>query len=86
MVVWFGPRAAECEGEPRHPATVLSMGEQIDRAELATTAEQLRAVLAAIAAGELSCSPGYRSRLQGAVTALESIAAGDQAGVSEAGS
>jgi hypothetical protein len=34
----------------------------------------LRQLLAAIDAGELSCSTGYRTRLNGAVVALESLA------------
>lgn len=45
--------------------------------ELLTTAVMLRRLLAAIDAGELSCSPRYRTRLQGAVVSLESLAASD---------
>ena len=55
------------------------MGEQISHSDVVTAIGSLRAVLAVIEAGELSCSPAYRNRLQGAVVALDSLAAG-QAG------
>jgi hypothetical protein len=42
--------------------------------ELLATAAMLRQLLAAIDAEELSCSTGYRTRLHGAVVALESLA------------
>jgi len=48
---------------------------------MAEAAAGIRLVLAAIDAGELSCSAAYRNRLQGAVVALESLARGDQTGV-----
>jgi hypothetical protein len=37
-------------------------------------AESMRRLLAAIDAGEMSCSKGYRKQLQGAVVALEAMA------------
>jgi hypothetical protein len=46
-----------------------------------TAIGSLRAVLAAIDAGELSCSAAYRNRLQGAVVALESLTRSDQMSV-----
>lgn len=42
---------------------------------VAEAAASMRRLLAAIDSGELSCSPAYRNRLQGAVVALENIAA-----------
>ena len=57
------------------------MGEQINHSDVVTTIGSLCAVLAAIDAGELSCSPAYRNRLQGAVVALESLARSDQTSV-----
>jgi hypothetical protein len=50
---------------------VACMGEQISQSDLVTASGSLRAALAAIDAGELSCSAAYRNRLQGAVVALE---------------
>jgi hypothetical protein len=55
-------------------ATVPGMSQLISRSELASVVDSLRAVLAAIDAGELSCSPAYRNRLQGAVVALDALA------------
>ena len=49
------------------------MGEQISHIDMVTVIGSLRAVLAAIDLGELSCSAAYRNRLQGAVVALESL-------------
>jgi hypothetical protein len=54
------------------------MGEQISHRDVMTATGSLRAVLAAIDAGELSCSAAYRNRLQGAVAALESLARSNQ--------
>jgi hypothetical protein len=48
----------------------------INRAALGAVAEQVRAVLAGVDAGELSCSRAYRNRLQGAAVALEALARG----------
>lgn len=42
-------------------------------------AVSMRALLAATNAGEMSCSAAYRNRLQGAVMAIESVAAGSPA-------
>jgi hypothetical protein len=42
-------------------------------------AASMRRLLAAIDAGEMSCSKGYRRHLQGAVVALEAMARGGQA-------
>lgn len=39
----------------------------------------MRRILAAIDAGELACSAAYRNRPQGAVVALEGVAAGSPA-------
>lgn len=57
-------------------ATVPGMSQPISRNELASAVNSLRAVLAAIDAGELSCSTAYRNRVQGAVVALEALAQG----------
>lgn len=48
---------------------------------MASAAEQLRAVLAEIGSGELTCSPGLRNRLEGAVLALDAVAGGEPAEV-----
>lgn len=50
-------------------------GGSVDDRAVAEVATSMRRLLAAIDVGELSCSPAYRNRLQGAVVALESIAA-----------
>ncbi|MFT7835598.1 hypothetical protein Q5530_05555 [Saccharothrix sp. BKS2] len=42
----------------------------------AETAERLRAVLESIDAGELEAEPGQRAYLEGAMDALEALAAG----------
>jgi hypothetical protein len=42
-------------------------------------AASMRRLLAAIDAGEMSCSKGYRTQLQGAVVALEAMARCGQA-------
>jgi hypothetical protein len=55
------------------------MGEQISQFDVVTAIGSLRAVLAAIDAGELSCSAAYRNRLQGAVVALEALQGGTMA-------
>jgi hypothetical protein len=57
------------------------MDEQINHSDVMTTIGSLRAALAAIDAGKLSCSAAYRNRLQGAVVALESLARSDQTNV-----
>lgn len=57
------------------------MDEQISQSDVVTAIGSLRAVLAAIDAGELSGSAAYRNRLQGAVMALESLTRGDQTSV-----
>lgn len=41
---------------------------------VAEVAVSMRRLLAAIEAGELSCSAAYRNRLQGAVVTLEALA------------
>ena len=48
------------------------MGERFSQGDVVTAISSLQAVLAAIDAGELSCSAAYRNRLQGAVVALQS--------------
>lgn len=55
----------------------MSRGEggSVDDRTVAEVAASMRRLLGAIDVGELSCSPAYRNRLQGAVVALESIAA-----------
>lgn len=56
--------------------------------DLIAAVAALRTVLAAIDAGELSCSAGFRHRLVGAVVALESLVGDGQAdtdAVSESG-
>lgn len=50
-------------------------GRSVDDRTVAEVAVSMRRLLAAVDAGELSYSPGYRNRLQGAVVALESVAA-----------
>ena len=49
----------------------------IDNDTVATTARQLRLILAAIERGELDASATVRERLEGAATALEALAAGN---------
>lgn len=49
----------------------------MSRSDVVTAIRSLRAVLAAIDAGELSCPAAYRNRLQGAVAALEVSTRGD---------
>ncbi|WP_170981160.1 hypothetical protein [Mycolicibacterium sp. CR10] len=44
------------------------------RADIADTASQLRAILDAIACGELSVTTTERARLEGAVVALDTLA------------
>jgi hypothetical protein len=48
----------------------------VDDRTVGEVAEGVRALLAAIDAGDMTCSPGYRSRLQGAVVALETLSGG----------
>ncbi len=55
----------------------MTSGAGTERADPAEVAEQLRAVLAAVDDGELSCSAGFRNRLQGAVLALERLRSPD---------
>lgn len=62
--------------EPMPGGYGAPMGQQISRGELAGVVDSLRRVLGSIDAGELSCSATYRSRLEGAVVALDSLAAG----------
>lgn len=51
----------------------------VTREDLGAAACALRSVLAAIDAGQLSCSAGYRSRLAGAVVAVEALSETGQA-------
>jgi hypothetical protein len=53
----------------------------VDDRTVAEAAWGVRRILAAIDAGELSCSAAYRNRLQGAVVALESLVRDDQMSV-----
>jgi hypothetical protein len=48
----------------------------VDDCTVAEAAAGVRSVLAAIDAGQLSCSAVYRNRLQGAVVTLESLVGG----------
>jgi hypothetical protein len=57
------------------------MGEQLSPSDRVTVIGSLRAVLAAVDVGELSCSAASRNRLRGAVVALESLARSDQTSV-----
>lgn len=59
------------------PPMTTTGGEQVSGEDLAATAGMLRRTLDAIDAGELTCSRGYRARLQGAVVALGCLTAGD---------
>lgn len=59
----------------------VGRGGSVDDRTVAEAADGVRRILAAIDAGELSCSAAYRNRLQGAVVALESLARGDQMSV-----
>jgi hypothetical protein len=52
----------------------MGEGGRVDDRTMAESAGGVRRILAAIDAGELSCSAAYRNRLQGAVVALESLA------------
>jgi hypothetical protein len=49
-------------------------GEGVEDRTVGEVAVAMRALLAAIDEGRMSCSRGYRSRLQGAVVALEARA------------
>jgi hypothetical protein len=64
------------EDNPNH-----GEGGSVDDRTVAEAAGGVRRVLAAIDAGELSCSAAYRNRLQGAVVALEGLARNDQTSV-----
>lgn len=55
-------------------------GGTVDDRTVAEAAEGVRALLAAVEAGELTCSAAYRNRLQGAVVALESLSGGGEGG------
>lgn len=59
----------------------MPMGEGggVDDRTLVEVAASMRGLLAAIDAGEMSCTPAYRNRLQGAVVALEGVATGSPA-------
>jgi hypothetical protein len=59
----------------------MGEGGRVDDRVVAEAAGGVRRVLAAIDAGELSCSVTYCDRLQGAVVALESLAWDDQMSV-----
>jgi len=48
-------------------------GGTVDDKPIPEVIEGLRAMLAAIDEGRMSCSAGYRNRLQGAVVALEAL-------------
>ncbi len=48
-------------------------GGTVDDRTVAEVAEGTRRLLAAIKAGELTCSAAYRNRLEGAVVALEAL-------------
>jgi hypothetical protein len=53
-------------------------GGSVDDRTVAEVAVSMRALLAAIDAGELSCSTAQRHRLQGAVVTLEALASGPE--------
>jgi hypothetical protein len=63
---------------------IHTMGEggSIDDCTVAEVAASMRKLLAAIHAGELSCPPASRHRLEGAVVALEALAACPETSVS----
>ena len=48
-------------------------GGTVDDKTIPETLAGLRALLRAINEGRMSCSPGYRNRLEGAVVALEAL-------------
>lgn len=54
----------------------MSRGEggSVDDRTLTETADGCRALLAAIRAGELTCSPAQRNRLEGTLVTLEALA------------
>jgi hypothetical protein len=54
----------------------MGEGGSVDDRTVAEAAAGVHRILAAIDAGELACSAAYRNRLQGAVVALDSVAAG----------
>lgn len=56
----------------------MSEGGSVDDRTVAEVAVSMRRLLAAITAGELTCPPASRHRLEGAVVALEALAAGPQ--------
>jgi hypothetical protein len=53
----------------------MGEGGSVDDRTVVGAAGGVRRILAAIDAGELACSAAYRNQLQGAVVALESVAA-----------
>lgn len=50
------------------------VADQLDPDALTAAAANLRTVLAAVDAGDLGCSAGFRSHLRGALVALEALA------------
>lgn len=51
-------------------------GGSVNDRTIGEVAYGVRALLAAIDVGDMTCSPGYRNRLQGAVVALETLSGG----------
>lgn len=49
------------------------MARALQRGEIKELAEAVRSFLAALDAGELDSSPSYRTRLEGALAALEAV-------------
>ncbi|WP_231110249.1 hypothetical protein, partial [Mycobacterium avium] len=61
----------------RPPNRVVAGRQTVKRADIATTARQLRLILDAIERGELEATATERARLEGAAAALDAMANGN---------